>query len=76
MGATIGIVAGLALLGAIMGKNGSDGRSFHEKRMDRVHNRTEMRSHRANARHGISAPYSQIRYERPQPVRTMHTVYP
>jgi len=72
MGAAIGIVAGLALLGMLSGRanNGPFLQRFHENRMDRVHNRAEARAHRQ----GRPGPYTIIRYEQPKPVRTYHVM--
>lgn len=72
----IAAVAGIAVLGALLGgnKNGGFLTDFHEHRMDRVHNRAEAHRHKNDARHGVGGTYTTIHFEQPKPVRTAHTV--
>lgn len=74
MGAGIAIAAGVALLALLGGGGGGNVvQNIHENRMDRVHNRVEVRAHRTNARVGVAADYTVIRQERHRPERVAYT---
>jgi hypothetical protein len=63
----IAAVAGIAVLGALLGGNKGGLQTFHQNRMDRMHNRAEVRAHRM----GRPGPYAVIRHEPQQPVRSI-----